>query len=118
MRTLRGPRSVTVTGGWARPGPDLDRVQRRGGAGGHQGYGEPMIVVDPASAVPPYEQLRAQLARQIQNRTLAVGTRLPTIRRMAADLGLGQQHRGTALPGAGGGRADRDPRSGRVVRAG
>ncbi|MBG0568046.1 GntR family transcriptional regulator [Actinoplanes aureus] len=47
-----------------------------------------MIVIDPASPVPPFEQLRAQLARQIQERTLAVGTRLPTIRRLAADLGL------------------------------
>jgi len=47
-----------------------------------------MIVIDPASPVPPFEQLRIQLARQIQDHTLAVGTRLPTIRRMAADLGL------------------------------
>ena len=47
-----------------------------------------MIVVDSASPVPPFEQLRAQLARQIQDHTLAVGTRLPTIRRLAADLGL------------------------------
>lgn len=47
-----------------------------------------MIVIDSASPVPPFEQLRTQLARQIQDRTLAVGTRLPTIRRMAADLGL------------------------------
>ena len=47
-----------------------------------------MIVIDPASPVPPFEQLRAQLARQIQDHTLAVGTRLPTIRRLAADLGL------------------------------
>ncbi|SCK37662.1 GntR family transcriptional regulator [Streptomyces sp. WMMB 322] len=47
-----------------------------------------MIVIDSASPVPPFEQLRAQLARQIQDRTLAVGTRLPTIRRLAADLGL------------------------------
>jgi DNA-binding transcriptional regulator YhcF (GntR family) len=47
-----------------------------------------MIVIDPASPVPPFEQLRAQLARQIQDRTLAVGTRLPTIRHLAADLGL------------------------------
>ncbi len=47
-----------------------------------------MIVIDPASPVPPFEQLRAQLAGQIQERTLAVGTRLPTIRRLAADLGL------------------------------
>lgn len=47
-----------------------------------------MIVIDSASPVPPFEQLRAQLARQIQDRTLAVGTRLPAIRRLAADLGL------------------------------
>lgn len=47
-----------------------------------------MIVIDSTSPVPPFEQLRAQLARQIQDRTLAVGTKLPTIRRLAADLGL------------------------------
>jgi len=47
-----------------------------------------MIVIDPASPVPPFEQLRTQLARQIQDHTLAVGTRLPTIRRLAGDLGL------------------------------
>ncbi|MFK3983830.1 GntR family transcriptional regulator [Micromonospora sp. NPDC050397] len=47
-----------------------------------------MIVIDSASPVPPFEQLRAQLAAQIHERTLAVGTRLPTIRRLAADLGL------------------------------
>ncbi|UUN24992.1 GntR family transcriptional regulator [Streptomyces sp. FIT100] len=47
-----------------------------------------MIVIDSTSPVPPFEQLRAQLARQIQDHTLAAGTRLPTIRRLAADLGL------------------------------
>ncbi|GGN85150.1 hypothetical protein GCM10010112_65270 [Actinoplanes lobatus] len=47
-----------------------------------------MNLIDSASPVPPFEQLRAQLAGQIQDRTLAVGTRLPTIRRLAADLGL------------------------------
>ncbi|GAA4904476.1 DNA-binding transcriptional regulator YhcF (GntR family) [Nonomuraea thailandensis] len=47
-----------------------------------------MIIIDTTSPVPPFEQLRAQLARQIQDRTLAVGARLPTIRHLAADLGL------------------------------
>jgi DNA-binding transcriptional regulator YhcF (GntR family) len=47
-----------------------------------------MIVIDAASPVPPFEQLRAQFAKQIQDHTLAVGTRLPTIRHLAADLGL------------------------------
>lgn len=47
-----------------------------------------MIRIDARSPTPPYEQLRAQLAHQITERTLAVGTRLPTVRRLAADLGL------------------------------
>jgi DNA-binding transcriptional regulator YhcF (GntR family) len=56
---------------------------------GHNGGDErPVIVIDAASPVPPFEQLRAQLARQIHDRTLAVGARLPTIRHLAGDLGL------------------------------
>ena len=47
-----------------------------------------MIVINAASPVPPFEQLRIQFAQQIQDHTLAVGTRLPTIRHLAADLGL------------------------------
>jgi DNA-binding transcriptional regulator YhcF (GntR family) len=47
-----------------------------------------IVVIDSSSAVPPFEQLRSQLAKQIQDRTLVVGTRLPTVRRLAADLGL------------------------------
>jgi DNA-binding transcriptional regulator YhcF (GntR family) len=47
-----------------------------------------MVRIDADSPVPPYEQLRSQLAQQINDRTLAVGTRLPTVRRLAADLGL------------------------------
>ncbi|NLT55787.1 MAG: GntR family transcriptional regulator [Actinomycetales bacterium] len=47
-----------------------------------------MITVDAHSPVPPFEQVRVQLARQIHDGTLVVGARLPTIRRLAADLGL------------------------------
>ncbi|GGM90847.1 GntR family transcriptional regulator [Dactylosporangium sucinum] len=47
-----------------------------------------MITIDAGSSVPPYEQLRRQVARQIQDRTLAVGERLPTVRALAAELGL------------------------------
>ena len=47
-----------------------------------------MIGYDPGSPVPPYEQVRAQLARQVQTGELAPGTRLPTVRRLAGDLGL------------------------------
>ncbi|MEU6076984.1 GntR family transcriptional regulator [Micromonospora sp. NPDC047074] len=46
------------------------------------------ISVDQASAVPPYEQVRGQLAELIGTGRLAVGTRLPTVRQFAADLGL------------------------------
>lgn len=47
-----------------------------------------MIIVDDASPTPPFEQIRAQIASQIQLGTLANGQRLPTVRQLAADLGL------------------------------
>jgi DNA-binding transcriptional regulator YhcF (GntR family) len=47
-----------------------------------------MITVDSASPVPPFEQVRAKLAGQIVDGTLAVGTRLPTVRQLAEDLGI------------------------------
>ena len=46
------------------------------------------IRIDPASAVPPYEQVRGQLARMIGDGRLPVGTRLPAVRQLATDLGL------------------------------
>jgi DNA-binding transcriptional regulator YhcF (GntR family) len=47
-----------------------------------------VITIDPESPTPPYDQVRSQFARQIGDRELAVGTRLPTVRQLAADLGL------------------------------
>jgi DNA-binding transcriptional regulator YhcF (GntR family) len=44
--------------------------------------------VDPADSRPPYEQLRIQIAARIASGELAPGTRLPTVRSLAADLGL------------------------------
>lgn len=46
------------------------------------------ISVDLGSATPPYEQIRAQIAALIALGTLVPGTRLPTVRRLAADLGI------------------------------
>jgi DNA-binding transcriptional regulator YhcF (GntR family) len=46
------------------------------------------LSVDPASAVPPYEQVRAQLAARARDGRLPAGTRLPAVRQLAADLGL------------------------------
>jgi DNA-binding transcriptional regulator YhcF (GntR family) len=47
-----------------------------------------MIVIDADSFVPPFEQVRSQIAAQALDGTLVVGTRLPTVRRLADDLGL------------------------------
>jgi len=47
-----------------------------------------MISIDSSSATPPFEQLRVQLMQQITSGELAGGTRLPTVRKLAEDLGL------------------------------
>jgi DNA-binding transcriptional regulator YhcF (GntR family) len=47
-----------------------------------------IVEVDTASPVPPYEQIRSQLARMIEAGVLATGAQLPPIRQLAADLGL------------------------------
>lgn len=47
-----------------------------------------MIVVDPASHVPPFEQVRQQVADLAASGQLPPGHRLPTVRRLAEDLGL------------------------------
>lgn len=46
------------------------------------------ITVDLNAAQPPYEQVRAQIAELIGRGELEEGERLPTVRRLAADLGL------------------------------
>jgi DNA-binding transcriptional regulator YhcF (GntR family) len=48
----------------------------------------PNVRVDTTSPVPPYEQIRTQLAALIGSRRLSEGERLPTVRQLAADLGL------------------------------
>ncbi|MBM7492402.1 GntR family transcriptional regulator [Micromonospora luteifusca] len=47
-----------------------------------------LISVDQDSSVPPYEQVRGQLAELIGDGRLPVGSRLPTVRQLAADLRL------------------------------
>lgn len=46
------------------------------------------IDVDVTSPVPPYEQVRAQIADLAATGALPVGARLPSIRQLAGDLGL------------------------------
>ena len=44
--------------------------------------------IDPASSAPPYEQLRDQIEALTRVGELAAGDRLPTVRRLAGDLGI------------------------------
>ena len=46
------------------------------------------FVIDPDSAVPPFEQLRSQVATRVARGDLPPGTRLPTVRQTASDLRL------------------------------
>lgn len=46
------------------------------------------ITVDVSSSTPPYEQLRRQIALAASSGALPPGTRLPSVRALAADLGL------------------------------
>jgi len=47
-----------------------------------------MITLDAASPVPPYEQVRSQIAGQVARGELRPGDRLPTVRGLAEDLGI------------------------------
>ncbi|WP_457963173.1 GntR family transcriptional regulator [Arthrobacter sp. D1-29] len=46
------------------------------------------ISIDLRSATPPYEQIRSQIASLIAIGSLSPGSRLPTVRSLAADLGI------------------------------
>lgn len=46
------------------------------------------IAIDASLPEPPYEQVRSQLARAAASGSLEAGTKLPTVRALAADLGL------------------------------
>ena len=46
------------------------------------------VRIDGASTVPPFEQLRVQILDAANEGRLAVGTRLPPVRALAARLGL------------------------------
>ena len=48
----------------------------------------PSITVEPDSTLAPYEQIRAQYAHAINSGRLTPETKLPTVRRLAEDLGL------------------------------
>jgi DNA-binding transcriptional regulator YhcF (GntR family) len=47
-----------------------------------------IIEIDPGSPTPPYEQIRGQLATMIATGAVPPGAHLPSIRQLAADLGI------------------------------
>lgn len=47
-----------------------------------------ILEIDPAAALPPYEQLRQQITAHVLGGGLEPGDRLPSIRQLANDLGL------------------------------
>jgi DNA-binding transcriptional regulator YhcF (GntR family) len=48
----------------------------------------PILVLDPSSSVPPYEQIGAQMRLHIATGALLPGTTLPSVRQLAHDLGV------------------------------
>jgi DNA-binding transcriptional regulator YhcF (GntR family) len=52
------------------------------------GYGSLILRIEPDSHVPPYEQIRSQIATMAASGVLREGARLPAIRQLASDLGL------------------------------
>lgn len=47
-----------------------------------------ILEVDTRSPVPPFEQIRISIRRLVATGELTVGSRLPTVRQLASDLGL------------------------------
>src|SRR5690606_17027256 len=56
--------------------------------GSASGSNPMMLVVDPDSGTPPYAQLRQQWIGAIRTGELPPGSKLPTVRRLAGDLGI------------------------------
>lgn len=49
---------------------------------------EPAVQIDLRSPVPPFEQIRARIADLVAAGELPAGTRLPSVRALAGDLGI------------------------------
>jgi DNA-binding transcriptional regulator YhcF (GntR family) len=47
-----------------------------------------IVTVDPRSPTPPFEQLRISIRRLVATGELRLGSRLPTVRQLASDLGI------------------------------
>lgn len=47
-----------------------------------------LLSIDPESSVPPYEQICTQIIELVRNERLPAGCKLPTVRQLAAELGI------------------------------
>lgn len=64
------------------------RGVRRAFSAGYMSTLPSPLVLDPASPVPPYEQIRVQIRLHIATGQLAPGSVLPSVRQLARDLGV------------------------------
>lgn len=113
LRGVLGHRHTATMG----PGPATIAASRTGvWPGSGCGVGQRMIItVDPAAEAAPFAQVRSQLLEAIATGALTSGTRLPTIRQLAGDLGLANNTVARAS-GATRRRRARAARSARHVR--
>lgn len=67
-----------------------DRTSDGGPLRTHSGVrvGEMTLAVDPASAEPPFRQLKEQIVEAVRRGALTPGTRLPPVRTLASEVGL------------------------------
>ena len=65
------------------------RIDRSGTVPAYRGTVSTLqLTIDPKAATAPFEQVRTQIAAAVAEGRLDAGTRLPTVRQLAADLGL------------------------------
>lgn len=78
-----------------------------------------LVTVDPESTDPPYVQIQRQIEAAVRRHDLVAGSRLPSVRRLATDLGLAPGTVARAYRGLEqGGVVDTRGRGGTIVTAG
>lgn len=72
------------------PGDDLRGYggSRSGSGGSGSHVAGVRLAVDPASAEPPFRQLKAQILEAVKRGLLPPGIRLPTVRTLAGEVGV------------------------------
>lgn len=71
-----------------RPGSDPGAAGEDTRGPGGSRVGGVLLAVDPASAEPPFRQLKSQILQAVNSGRLTTGTRLPPVRTLADDVGI------------------------------